>query len=306
MGMALRAASAGAREVFDLAEQATGLPVIELSTSGPLEKLTQTRVAQVAVVATSLAAAVHLEEVLGRRIVVGATAGHSVGELVAICWSGAITMETTFRLVAERGRLMEREAAACDGTMVAVLALDADRLESLCAEASHRTGETVQVANLNAPGQVVLSGHRAAIAVAGELAKEAGAKRVLPLTVGGPFHSRYMQPAAAEFCQIVSQTEITDAQVPVVLNTNAQPATGAAELRAELCEQISQAVQWEASLRTLYDLGCRAFLELGPGQVLTGMVRRTLAADVAGHAAGTPEAVSAALDAIVGTEAYRD
>jgi [acyl-carrier-protein] S-malonyltransferase len=304
MGMALRDASPGARAVFDRAEQATSLPLVDLCASGPLEALTRTRVAQVAVVATSLAAATLLEERLGRRLVIGATAGHSVGEVAAICWAGAITMEDAFTLVDERGRLMERDASECDGTMVAVLGLDADQLEPVCAEASRRSGETVQVANLNAPGQVVLSGHRAAIASAVDLAKEAGAKRVLPLTVGGPFHSRYMEAAATDFCRTVSHTTFLDAQIPVVLNTTAQAATRADQLREELCGQVSHAVQWEASLRALHDLGCRTFLELGPGQVLTGMVRRTLAG-VTTHAAGTPETIEAALQAIAGVEAHR-
>ncbi len=305
MGLALRAVSARAREIFDLAEHATGLPLVELCTSGPIEALTRTRVAQIAVVATSLAAAAHLEDLLGRRPDVRAVAGHSVGELTAMCWSGAISLEDTFRLVDERGRLMERDSAACDGTMVAILGLDAAQLDPICREASRRAGESVQVANLNAPGQVVLSGHRAAITVAAELAKAAGARRALPLQVGGPFHSRYMEPAAADFCRAVAQTTIGEAQVPVVLNTTAQPASAAVDIRDELCRQVASAVQWEDSLRTLWRLGCRAFLELGPGQVLTGMARRTLS-DVVTHAAGTPETVAEALNAILGAEVGGD
>ncbi len=304
MGVALREVSARAREVFDLAERATGLPLKELCASGPIEELTRTRVAQVAVVATSLAAAAHLEELLGGRPTVRAVAGHSVGELAAVCWSGAISMEDTFRLVNERGRLMERDSAACDGTMVAVLGLDAGQLEPLCAEASRRAGETVQVANLNAPGQVVLSGHRSAIAIVSDLAKEAGAKRVLPLQVGGPFHSRYMEPAAGDFCRTVSQTTIGEARVPVVLNTTAQLTTAASDIRAELCGQVSRAVRWEDSLRTLHSLGCRTFVEFGPGQVLSGMARRTLP-DVVTYSAGTPESVSAALEAMLVFEVHR-
>ena len=157
---------------------------------------------------------------------------------------------------------MERESAACDGTMVAVLGLDAAQSQPVCLEASRQSGETVQIANLNAPGQVVLSGHRSAIHVASELAKPVGAKRVLPLTVGGPFHSSYMAPAATDFCAMVGQTRFVDARAPIVLNTTAAPATEADALLEELCSQVSRAVRWEASLRPLEHLGCSAFLEL--------------------------------------------
>jgi [acyl-carrier-protein] S-malonyltransferase len=299
MGMALCDASARARQCFDLAERATGLPIGEICTNGPIEALTRTHVAQIAVVATSLAAAEYLEELLGRRPQVIACAGHSVGELSAICWAGALDPETTLRLVGERGRLMERDGAECDGTMVAVLGLEASQLEPVCEAASHQAGETVQVANLNAPGQVVLSGHRAAIVIAAELAKAAGARRILPLQVGGPFHSRYMEPAAADFCRAVSHTMLRDAEVPIVLNTTAQSTTSAATIRDELCGQVSHAVRWEDSLRTLHAMGCRTFLELGPGAVLSGMVKRTLP-DVEILAAATPESLAtvvAALDA---------
>jgi [acyl-carrier-protein] S-malonyltransferase len=297
MGTALRNGSARARQLIDLAEQATGLPIGECCAGGPVEELTRTHVAQVAVVVTSLAAAAHLEELLGQRPPVVAVAGHSVGELTAICWAGALDSRATLRLVGERGRLMERDSAASDGTMVAVLGLDASQLEPICEQASRQAGETVQVANLNAPGQVVLSGHRAAIAVAADLARGAGARRVLALQVGGPFHSRYMEAAAADFCGAVWQTEISDPQPPVVLNTTGRAATTATEIRDELCSQVCRAVRWEDSLHTLHAMGCRTFLELGPGQVLTGMVRRTLP-DVDAFAAGDPDALQAAVAAI--------
>jgi [acyl-carrier-protein] S-malonyltransferase len=304
MGVALCAASPRARELFDLAEQASGLPIASLCAEGPLERLTQTHIAQIAVVATSLAAAAHLEELLGQRVAAIAVAGHSVGELSAICWAGALDPEATFRLVAERGRLMERDGAACDGTMVAVLGLEASELEPLCAEASRQAGESVQVANLNAPGQVVLSGHRAAITVAAELAKSAGARRVLPLQVGGPFHSRYLDAAATDFCRAVSSATFRDAVLPVVLNTSARAASQAGELRDELCTQVARPVRWDDSLRTLNALGSRTFVELGPGQVLSGMVKRTLP-DAETLAAGTPDALANVAAALAASAAGR-
>jgi [acyl-carrier-protein] S-malonyltransferase len=267
MGTAFREESERARQLFDLAERVTGLPIGELCANGPIEALTQTLVAQVAIVVASLAAAARLEELLGQRPSVAAVAGHSVGELTAICWAGSLDPEAALTLVCERGRLMERDSAACDGTMVAVLGLEATQLDPICAEASRQVGATVQIANLNAPGQIVLSGHRTAIAAASDLARAAGARRILALQVGGPFHSRYMEAAASEFCRAVSQTAMREPHPPVILNTTAQPATTAAEIRDELCGQVCRAVRWEDSLRALYAMGCRTFLELGPGQV---------------------------------------
>lgn len=301
MGTALWEQSACVRQLFDLAERTTGLAIGDLCRCGPIEALTRTQVAQLAVVVTSLAAAAYLEERLGHRPRVRAVAGHSVGELAALCWAGALDPPAAFKLVGERGRLMDAASATTDGTMVAVIGLEPEVLARICHEASSGGVETVEVANLNAPGQVVLSGHRSAVAAASELARAAGARRVLPLLVGGPFHSRYMEPAAAAFCETVAETAVADPQVPVILNTTAKPATTAGEVRDELCHQVYRTVRWEESLRTLYAMGCRQFLELGHGQVLTGMVRRTLT-EVEAFAAGTPESVAAAIHTIHGSQ----
>ena len=288
MGVELRRVSDRADRLFRLADEMTRLPIGELCAKGPLDDLTRTHVAQTAVVVTSLAAALVLEEIAGCRPPAVAVAGHSVGELTAYCWAGAIDETTALQLVHERGRLMELESAASEGTMVAVLGLDAEILEEVCTVASERSGHWVAVANLNAPGQVVLSGHRAAIAAASELATERGARRVLPLNVGGPFHSRYMEPAARDFAAAVERAQIVDAAVPIVLNTTTTPETQASVLRAELPRQMTASVRWEESVRTLQAMGCDSFVELGPGQVLSGLVRRTLStATIA--AAGSPD-----------------
>jgi len=291
MGVALRRTSARAEEIFVLAEEVSRLPLRKLCEEGPIEELTRTRVAQLAVVTVSLAAAAHLEEVLGARPSVVAVAGHSVGELAAYCWGGALELETTLRLVHRRGELMERDSSQIDGTMVAVLNLDAEPLSKLCAEASLRTGTCVEVANLNAPGQVVLSGDREAIAAVTELATAAGARRVIPLTVGGPFHSRYMAAAGADFASVVTNETFSTPHTPVVLNTSGRAVSDPQALAEELAVQITSPVRWEDSVRELQSMGCSTFIELGPGQVLTGLIRRTLP-EANAVSAGTPETVA--------------
>jgi len=290
MGVALREASPRADLLFRLAEHVSGLPIGELCAKGPLEELTRTNVAQLAVVVTSLAAAAYLEEQLGSRPEVTAVAGHSVGEFAALCWAGSLDEASTLQLVHERGRLMERDSAASGGTMVAVLGLDRDTLDAICRAASSATGETVQVANVNAPGQVVLSGHRSAIEEASTQATAQGARRVMSLNVGGPFHSVYMANAAREFQEVVHQASFAMPHTPIVLNTDAQSTTDVSRLQGELPDQITRSVLWEDSLYTLKNLGCTTLVELGPGQVLTGLAKRTVP-DARLFAAGTPEAL---------------
>lgn len=291
MGVALRRVSQRADALFRLADDVTGLSIGDLCARGPREELTRTEVAQVAIVATSLSAAAHLEELVGGPLPVAAVAGHSVGELAAMCWAGALEPEAALRLVHERGRLMERDSAACDGTMVAVLGLGAAGLEAVCARASAVSEASVQVANLNAPGQVVISGDRAAIAAASELALAAGARRVVPLVVGGPFHSCYLEAAAHDFHRLASTVPLSPPRVPIVLNANGSATEDPAALRDELSAQITAAVRWEDSVRTLAEMGCSEFVEIGPGQVLAGLVRRILP-EARASAAGTPEAIA--------------
>ena len=303
MGTALRRASRAAEDLFQLAEDVTDLPLRKLCEEGPLSELTRTSVAQIGVVVVSLAAAIHLEEMLSRKPEAIAVAGHSVGELAAYCWAGALDAETAIRLVHRRGQLMERDSSQVDGTMVAVLNLDAEALLSVCTQASAQTGSTVQVANLNAPGQVVLSGERTAIAAASELATAAGARRVIQLTVGGPFHSRYMEPAARDFADAIGHADFHQPHTPIVLNTSAAATTDVEALRGELVTQITNPVRWEDSLQALARLGCTTFIELGPGQVLTGLVRRTLP-EAGAVSAGTPEEVENIVQQLAGMASH--
>jgi [acyl-carrier-protein] S-malonyltransferase len=275
MGTDLRAGSAEARRIFELADQITGLPVTRLCAEGPLERLTETDVAQPAVVATSLAALAVLRE--RGPLEVGGVAGHSVGELAAYVAAGVLTPEDALRLVAVRAQAMASACKTVAGTMAAVIGLDEPALRAAC-DAASRDGSSVEVANLNSPGQLIVSGARDAIERVAEHARAAGARRVLPLNVGGPFHSVYMRPAAARLASAVAETSFSPARVPVVLNASAEVAQDPQALRRELEVQVYSPVRWIDSLQRLAALGCDRFLEIGPGQVLAGLVRRTLPA----------------------------
>jgi [acyl-carrier-protein] S-malonyltransferase len=273
MGTELLAASAEARHIFALADRISGLPISRLCAQGPLEQLTATDVAQPAVVATSLAALAVLRERV--CLAADAVAGHSVGELAAYVAAGVLTTEAALTLVSARARAM---AAACknvDGTMAAVIGLDEPALRAACEAASHN-GSSVEVANLNSPGQLIVSGARDAIERVAAHARAAGARRILPLNVGGPFHSVYMRPAAAPLASAIAETSFNPAQIPVVLNASADATQDPCALRQELEVQVYSPVRWIESLERLASLGCARFLEVGPGQVLAGTVRRTL------------------------------
>jgi len=213
------------------------------------------------------------------------TAGHSVGEYAALVASGALQLKDAVRLVRERGRLMHYEGTVCPGGMAAVIGMDEGPLEEVCQEATaqavvnlardaHPGQGRVSIANFNAPGQIVISGEQAALSVAMELAKARGAKRVIPLAVSGAFHSPVMQPAAAGLAQAIEQTEVHDASIPIIGNMHAKPLTKAQEIREELAQQIAAPVQWTRTIEYLAGAGVTIFLEIGPGQALTGMVKR--------------------------------
>ena len=279
MGASLWRSSPAARRVFETADEVIGVPLTQVCFEGPAEKLTDTAFAQPAVVVVSLAAAAALAERLSARdarVLPSLCAGHSVGEFAALLYSGAVGLEEGLRLVSERGRAMAEASAIADGSMAAVLGLDEGPLTEVCAQASAETGASVQVANLNAPGQIVISGSRRALARAGELARQAGAKRTIDLDVSGPFHSVYMQPAAHRLSASLDQTIVSSPSVPIILNVTAQPASDPMELRREMLVQITSPVRWSDSVRTMWDLSCTVFVELGPGQVLGGLIKRTV------------------------------
>ncbi len=292
MGADIFEVSPAARRVFESADQALGVSLSTICFQGPDEVLRETINTQPAIVTVSLALLAALQEALTKHtsswsspLIPGYTAGHSVGEYAALVASGVLRLQNAVRLVRERGRLMHHEGTVCPGGMAAVIGMDAEILREVCQEAtaqsltllvdaSHPGLGQVSVANFNAPGQIVISGEQGALNLAMEMAKARGAKRVIPLSVSGAFHSQVMQPAAAELAQAIINSEVYDATIPIIGNIHATPLTEAHAIREELTEQIAAPVQWIRTIEYLADAGVTTFLEIGPGQALTGMVKR--------------------------------
>lgn len=292
MGADIFETSPAARRVFESADEALGIALSDLCFHGPDDVLRETINAQPAIVTVSLALLAALQATLNEHtsswsspLVPSYTAGHSVGEYAALVASGALQLKDALRVVRERGRLMHYEGTVCPGGMAAVIGMDEGPLEEVCQEVTaqavvnlprdaHPGQGRVSIANFNAPGQIVISGEQAALSVAMELAKAHGAKRVIPLAVSGAFHSPVMQPAAAGLAQAIEQTEVHDASIPIIGNMHAKPLTKAQEIREELAQQIAAPVQWTRTIEYLAGAGVTIFLEIGPGQALTGMVKR--------------------------------
>lgn len=274
MGSDLYEASPAARAIFERADAVLGFSVTRLCFEGPEEKLTATENAQPALLTAALAALAALAESSEVAGFVAArarfVAGHSLGEYTALTAAGALGFEDALRLVRLRGELM---AQAHEGTMAAVIGLDEGPLEAVCREASS-AGGLVVVANYNAPGQLVISGAADAVERAGALAKEAGARRIIPLRVSAAFHSPLMRQATAGLAPALVAAPLADARVPVVANTSARPLMAAADLLAELEAQATAPVRWIDSVRHMAAAGVETFVEIGPGAVLTGLVRR--------------------------------
>jgi len=293
MGADIFEASPAARRVFESADEALGISLSALCFQGPDDVLRETINAQPAIVTVSLAFLAALQEALTEEhtsswsspLVPSYTAGHSVGEYAALVASGALHLKDAVRLVRERGRLMHYEGTVCPGGMAAVISLDTEILQEVCQEAiakstgnraedAHPGQGQVIIANYNAPGQIVISGEQGALKVAMELAKVRGAKRVIPLTVSGAFHSPVMQPAAAGLAQAIEGTDIFDPSIQIIGNIHAKPLTEAQAIHEELAQQIATPVQWIRTIEYLVGAGVTIFLEIGPGQALTGMVKR--------------------------------
>lgn len=296
MGADVFEASPAARRVFHEADEALGFSLSQLCFVGPDERLRETINAQPALVTVSLALLAALQEALTGHtasappsswtapLAPSFTAGHSVGEYTALVASGSLTLADAVRLVRERGRMMHHEGTLCPGSMAAIIALDQEILQEICEEAtrqasSQRTGNhpgegQVAIANYNAPGQVVISGENHALHLAMEMARARGAKRVMPLAVSGAFHSPVMQPAAVGLAQAIAATPVKDAQIPLLSNIHANPLSSAQKIREELAQQIASPVQWTRSVEYMASAGVTTFIEIGPGQTLTGMVKR--------------------------------
>ena len=272
MGHALYLAEPAAREVFAQADETLGLPLSGICFDGPIETLTDTINAQPAILTTSIA----ILRVLEQRTAVRPSfaAGHSLGEFTALVSAGALSFADAVRLVRERGRLMKAAGDLQPGGMVAVLGIDAAALTGICRRAQKETGQAVQIANDNCPGQIVISGARRALARASALAQEAGAKRTVPLQVSIPAHSPLMTSAAAEFEPLVAQVSIRPPVVPVIGNTTALPLVDTAGIRSELVSQLTQPVRWTETIHYLRAQAVDTLVEIGPGDVLTNLAKR--------------------------------
>jgi [acyl-carrier-protein] S-malonyltransferase len=292
MGHDLYDASAAARAVFDQADAVLGFPITRLCFEGPEASLTATENAQPALLTTSAALVATLAEGRGDRSQeIGAkrqemkdlsslvspllspvsfVAGHSLGEYSALVAAGALDFATALRLVRRRGELM---AAAREGAMAAIIGLDEAPLEAICGEAS-APGAPVVIANYNSPGQLVISGASEAVERACDLAKARGAKRALHLKVSAAFHSPLMRAAADKLAGAIAESAVADARVPVIANVTAAPLSAADAIRGELVAQVTAPVRWITSVQRMAADGVDTFVEIGPGSVLTGLIKR--------------------------------
>jgi len=290
MGQALADAYPAARAVFDEVDDALGEKLSEVIWNGDIETLTLTQNAQPALMATSMAAMAALKaEGLGIERA-SFVAGHSLGEYAALCAAGAVSLADTARLLRIRGRAMQAAVPVGQGAMAAVLGLDAAAAEKVAEAAAQ--GDVCQLANENDPSQNVLSGSKAAIERAVVLAKEAGAKRALPLPVSAPFHCALMQPAADAMAQALSEVTMNDPSVPLVANVLAEAVTSADQIRDLLVQQVTGRVRWRSSVEWMVEQGVTEFWEIGAGKALSGMIRR-IAKDSTLRAVGTPDDVAA-------------
>ncbi len=271
MGKALAAAHPVFREALEQADDVLGEPLSRLCFEGPAEQLALTENTQPAVLALSIAA----HRLLASRGHAPAmVAGHSLGEYSAHVAAGTLGFADALRTVRRRGAYMQEAVPVGEGAMAAVLELETERVGQACAEAA--VGEVVSVANINAPGQVVIAGAQGAVARAGKRARELGARRVLPLDVSAPFHCALMKPAEERLARDLRALVVADPAVPVVANVDAEPKRRAAEAVDALIRQVSAPVQWEAVVRRMAADGVTTFIEIGPGKVLSRLIRQTL------------------------------
>jgi [acyl-carrier-protein] S-malonyltransferase len=283
MGLELSSVFPEARRTLEEADDILGVSLSTMMTLGPQEELTETRNAQPALLTHSVA----VLRVLGDRLAGPAmAAGHSLGEFSAYVAAGTLRFEDALRAVRLRGELMFEAGQRRPGTMAAILGLDDAEVEAVCAAASDASGVVVP-ANLNSPGQVVISGDIAAVGRAGQGAREAGAKRVVPLQVSGAFHSPLMEPAQEGLREALESVKFDRPAYPVVSNVTAAEVVEGDRARELLVEQLTSPVRWSESIRRMVDRGCDRFVEIGAGSVLTGLNRRN-AKGVESMAVGEP------------------
>ena len=291
MGKALAEAYPAAKAIFDEVDDALGEKLSDLIWQGDIADLTLTRNAQPALMATSLAAMRALEAEGVAITMASFVAGHSLGEYSALAAAGALTVADTARLLRVRGTAMQDAVPVGVGAMAAILGLDFDTVKAIAAEAAQ--GEVCQAANDNDPGQVVVSGHAAAVERATVIAKEKGAKRALLLPVSAPFHCSLMAPAARVMAEALDDVNINEPLVPLVANVEARDVTDPALIRSLLVEQVTGSVRWRESVAFMAAQGVTDVFEIGAGKALSGMVKR-IDRNLTATSVGTHEEVVAA------------
>lgn len=269
MGKDLYDNNAEVRALFERANELLGFRITDLMFAGTPEDLKQTKVTQPAVFLHSVAMATAL------GVEPEAVAGHSLGEFSALVVSGALSFEEGLLLVSKRAMAMQQACEQVEGTMAAVLGLSDEQVEAVC----EATEGVVVAANYNCPGQLVISGEKGAVEAACAKAKEAGARRALPLPVGGAFHSPLMEPAREELAAAIAAAEFQTPRCPIYQNVDAAPHTDPMEIKANLIAQLTAPVRWTQIVRRMVEDGCSHFTELGPGTVLQGLIRK-VSADV--------------------------
>jgi len=270
MGKALADAFPESRAAFEEADASVGFDLSRLVFEGPADELQLTANTQPAILTTSVAA---LRPLVARGLRPDWVAGHSLGEYTALVAAGSLSLADAALAVHRRGRYMQEAVPVGVGAMSAVLGLDLAEVEKACA-ASAVEGSVVSAANINSPGQIVIAGHAAAVSRAGEACRAAGARRVVPLPVSAPFHCALMKPAEERLAGDLGKIALRDPAVPVVTNVDARPVRTAEECRGALVRQVSGAVRWQESIELLAGEGVTTFVEVGPGTVLSGLVRK--------------------------------
>lgn len=270
MGSELIQNSEESKAFYEKADEVLQFGLSKLMLEGPAEELTLTYNAQPALLTTGVMIA---QKLIKAGIQPDYTAGHSLGEYSAFVTSGALSFEDAVKTVHKRGLFMNEAVPAGQGAMAAILGMEANSLREVCEQVSAQ-GETVQLANLNCPGQIVISGTKLGVEKASAAAKEAGAKRAIPLVVSGPFHSSLMKDAAVKLEQEIENIDIQTPQTPIISNVKAELLQDVAEIKKEMVEQVYSPVLWEDDVRKMLDLGVTTFIECGPGKVLSGLVKK--------------------------------
>lgn len=272
MGKALFDKYQEAREVFEKANNVLNFDIAKLCFEGPADQLNQTMYTQPALLTVSISI---LSVLKTHNIAAKVAAGHSLGEYSAIVYAGALSFEDAVRLVHLRGKYMQQQAPPGTGGMAAILGLDGLLVHDLCVQSS-KEGHTVEAVNYNCPGQVVIAGTQNGLQRAMELAKEAGARRCVPLAVSGPFHSSFMRPTGEKLADDFNKISFKDLTIPVISNVTADYVHTAQQVKEKLVQQVYSPVRWEESVQRLHGDGYTTYIEVGSGKVLSGLIRKTI------------------------------